>query len=332
MKAVKLRSLAAQGGMALISLVALAAMPAAHAQSWPSRPIKVIVPGAPGASTDVLGRITAQALGERLGVAVIVENRPGANGAIGLEAVARSAPDGYTLLWTGQDTQILGPIMRKNLPYDVERDFQPLAKIGDLYLLFATNPNNPAKTLKDFVATAKANPGQLKFSSSGEGGINQLMVELLKQRAGIDMLHIPYRGGSPAVQALVAGDVDLYGGSTTNLSALIGGGKLRGLAIAKETRAATLPNVPTMAESGYPDFIVSGWFAMYSPAGLPEPIATKLSETLVAIANEPAFAAKFAAAGAETAPLGRAAFTRYVADDMKRWRAVVEAAGIKPLD
>ena len=204
------RARAAQCALALIAFAAgFAASPAADAQTWPSRPIKVIVPGAPGASTDVLGRITAQALGERLGVAVVVENRPGANGAIGLEAVAHAAPDGYTLLWTGQDTQILGPILRKKLPYDVERDFQPLAKIGDLHLLFATNPNNPAKTMKKLVAAAKANPGQLKFSSSGEGGINQLMVELLKQRAGIEMLHIPYRGGAPAVQALVAGDVDL---------------------------------------------------------------------------------------------------------------------------
>jgi len=315
---------------AALSVAILLAPPAVGAQSWPSKPIRMIVPGAAGASTDLLGRLTAQALSERLSVPVVVENRAGASGIIGVDVVAHAVPDGYTLLWTGQDTQILVPLTRKNLPYDINRDLTPIAKVGDLYMLLAVNPAFPVKTMQELVARAKASPGSIKFSSSGEGGINHLMVELLKERADIDLLHVPYKGGAPAVQALLAGDVDLYGGSTTNLASLVGSNRLRGLAIAKPTRDTSMPDVPTMAEAGYPNFVVSAWFGLYAPAGLPQHIAERLSSAVVSIASSPEFAAKFAKAGAETAPLARGAFAKYVAEDTSRWRGVIEAAGIKP--
>ena len=313
----------------LYALAMMAAATAALGQSYPSRPVRMIVAYPPGASTDVVARLVAHYLGERLGTAVVVENRPGAAGLIGTEAAAKAAPDGHTLLFALQDTHTLQPILRRKLPYDPEKDFVPLAKVGDIYLLIVANAKVPAKDAKELVAYAKANPGALRFSSAGEGGINHLVVELFKQRAGIDIGHIPYKGGAQATLAVIAGEVEIFGGSRTLLAKAIDAGQVRAIGIAQPARSPFLPNVPTMAEAGFPDFVVSAWFGVFAPTGTPEAIVNRLSETIVAIAGSEEYQKRLIAAGGEGLPLGRGDFEKFLKEESNRWRQVIQRAGIK---
>jgi tripartite-type tricarboxylate transporter receptor subunit TctC len=313
----------------LCALAMMAAATAALGQSYPSRPVRMIVAYPPGASTDVVARLVAHYLGERLGTAVVVENRPGAAGLIGTEAAAKAAPDGHTLLFALQDTHTLQPILRRKLPYDPEKDFVPLAKVGDIYLLIVANAKVPAKDAKELVAYAKANPGALRFSSAGEGGINHLVVELFKQRAGIDIGHIPYKGGAQATLAVIAGEVEIFGGSRTLLAKAIDAGQVRAIGIAQPARSPFLPNVPTMAEAGFPDFVVSAWFGVFAPTGTPEAIVNRLSETIVAIAGSEEYQKRLIAAGGEGLPLGRGDFEKFLKEESNRWRQVIQRAGIK---
>lgn len=299
------------------------------AQTYPAKPIRMIVAYPPGASTDVIARLVAHFLGERLGVSVVVDNRVGASGVIGTEAAARTAPDGYTLLLAQQDSHTLLPILKKQLPYNAEKDFVPIAKVGDVFLLIASNAKVPARTLKELIELAKAKPGELKFASAGNGGINHLVMELFMQRAGVKLLHIPYKGGATAVLGLLSGDIDVFGGSATLLAKAIDAGQLRGLVAAQEKRSALLPGVPTGEEAGFPDFVVSAWFGVFAPAGLPEPIAAKLSEAVVAVASSPEYRRRLAGAGGEGTPLGREAFTRFLREESARWREVIERGGIR---
>lgn len=289
----------------------------------------MIVAYPPGASTDVVARLVSHYLGERLGTPVVVENRPGASGIIGTETAAKAAADGHTLLFALQDTHTLLPILRKKLPYDPEKDFVPLAKVGDIYLLIVANSKVPAKSAKELIAYAKANPGSLRFSSAGEGGINHLVVELFKQRAGIDIGHVPYKGGAQATLAVISGEVELFGGSRTLLAKAIEAGQVTPIGIAQAARSSFLPAVPTMAEIGFPDFVVSAWFGVFAPAGIPEAIANRLSETIVSIASSEDYQKRLVAAGGEGMPLGREAFGRFLKSESNRWRQVIEQGGIK---
>jgi tripartite-type tricarboxylate transporter receptor subunit TctC len=301
----------------------------AMAQTYPARPVRMIVAYPPGASTDVIARLVAHLLGERLGTAVVVDNRPGASGMIGTEAAAKAAPDGYTLLFALQDTHTLQPILRKKLPYDAEKDFVPLAKVGDVYLLIVANAKVPAANAQELIQYAKAHPGALRFSSAGEGGINHLVLELFKQRAGIDVGHIPYKGGAQATLAVIAGEVELFGGSRTLLARAIEAGQVRAIGIAQAARSPFLPDVPTMAEAGFPDFIVSAWFGVFAPAGIAEPIANRLSDTLVSIASSDEYQKRLVAAGGEGMPLRREAFAAFLKAESNRWRDVIERGRIK---
>jgi tripartite-type tricarboxylate transporter receptor subunit TctC len=301
----------------------------AMAQGYPARPVRMIVAYPPGASTDVIARLVAHLLGERLGTAVVVDNRPGASGMIGTEAAAKAAPDGYTLLFALQDTHTLQPILRKKLPYDAEKDFVPLAKVGDVYLLIVANAKVPAADAQELIQYAKAHPGALRFSSAGEGGINHLVLELFKQRAGIDIGHIPYQGGAQATLAVIAGEVELFGGSRTLLAKAIDSGQVRAIGIAQAARSPFLPGVPTMAEAGFPDFTVSAWFGVFAPAGIAEPIANRLSDTLVSIASSDEYQKRLIAAGGEGMPLRREAFAAFLKAESNRWRDVIERGRIK---
>src|SRR5688572_24293721 len=300
-----------------------------HGQPYPSRPVRIIVAYPPGASTDVIARLVAHMLGERLGGPVVVENRPGASGIIGTELAAKAPADGYTLLFALQDTHTLLPILRRKLPYDPDKDFVPLAKVGDVYLLIVANAKVPAATPKDLIVYAKSNPGALRFSSAGEGGINHLVMELFRQRAGIDIGHIPYKGGAQATLAVIAGEVEVFGGSRTLLAKAIEAGQVRAIGIAQPARSPFLPNVPTMAEAGFPDFIVSAWFGVFAPTGTPEPIVNRLSETIVAIAGSEEYQKRLIAAGGEGLPLGRGDFENFLKEESNRWRQVIQRAGIK---
>lgn len=312
----------------------LAAFPAlswhapACAEAYPTKPIRIIVSNAAGASTDVVARLVAQSMTSRLGVSVFVENRAGASGVIGTETAARAAPDGYTLLFGLQDTLTLLPILKKSLPYDAERDFAPIAKVGDIYLLYACNSKVPARNLTEFVELAKARPNELKFSSGGIGGINQLATELLSQKTGISLVHVPYNGGAAATLALMSGEVDLFSGSATLLAEGVKSGRIRGLAIAKETRSDLLPEVPTTREVGIDDLIVSAYFGLFAPKAVPADIVALLSRTIVAGASTPEFRQLLAAAGGEGTPLGSEAFDKSWKHEAVRWRQVIERAGL----
>lgn len=316
-------------GRAAMAMLLACAATAATAQQWPTRTIRIIAPGAPGASPDVVARLMAQGLEQKLGVSVIVENRTGASGAIGAESVARAEPDGHTLLFTTQDTHVLLPLLNNQLPYDAANSFVPVGKYGDIYLLLAVHPSFPARTVRELVAHARQNPGAVRFASGGNGGINHLSVELLAQREKLNLQHIPYRGGSPAVAATMGGEVELVGGSPTLLAQAIGAGKLRGLAIAKDSRSAKVPDVPTMAEAGYPDYIVSAWFGLFAPRGTPDAVVERLNQAGLEVARSPDFQQRMANIGAEGEPLGRADFGRFLDAERTKWKSIIDNAKIK---
>jgi tripartite-type tricarboxylate transporter receptor subunit TctC len=313
----------------LAAALTFAAASTLHAQPYPAKPIHMIVAYQPGASTDVLARLVSQQLGERLNTAVVVENRVGASGIVGTEVAARSPADGYNLLFAQQDTHTLLPILKRKLPYDAEKDFVPLAKVGDVYLLIVANAKVPARNVKELLELARTKPGGLRFSSAGNGGINHLVLELFGQRTGMELTHIPYNGGAPATLAVISGDVELFGGSRTLLAKAIEAGQIRGVGMAQATRSAFLPNLPTMAEIGIPDFVVSAWFGVFAPAGLPDGIANRLSETLVSIGSSDDYQKRLIAAGGEGQPLGRDAFAKFLKAESGRWRVVIEKAGIR---
>jgi tripartite-type tricarboxylate transporter receptor subunit TctC len=300
----------------------------AFAETYPARPIRIIVSNAPGASTDVVARLVARAMTSRLGVSVFVENRAGASGVIGTETAAHAAQDGYTLLFGLQDTLTLLPILKKSLPYDAERDFAPIAKVGDIYLLYACNSKVPVRSLAEFVELAKARPNELKFSSGGIGGINQLATELLIQKAGISLVHVPYNGGAAATLALMSGEVDLFSGSAALLAEGVKSGQIRGLAVAKETRSDLLPDVPTTREVGIDDLIVSAYFGLFAPKAVPADIIALLSRTIVDGTSTPEFRQLLAATGGEGTPLGSEAFDKSWKNESVRWRQVIERAGL----
>ena len=295
---------------------------------WPTRPIRIIVPGSAGASGDQLARLLAPYLQERLGVAIVVENKNGAGGILGADFVAKAAPDGYTVMVAYQDSQVLTPLLNKNVPYDPLRDFTSIAKLGDIPLIFVVPPSSPARSIGEFLALARQQPGKLNLGTGGTGGINHLAGELLKQRTGINIVHVPYKGGAAATTAILAGEVNLFAGSYSLAGAAIRAGRLRGLATTRSTRLPLLPDVPTMAEAGIPDFVVTAWFGLFGPRALPAPIANRLSDVALEIAREPGFRQRVEGAGSEVAPLGIDQFGKFVQDELTRWRAVITRANI----
>lgn len=300
----------------------------ASAQAWPSRPIRLIIPFPAGGALDTVGRVTAQALSERLGTQVVVDNRGGASGAIGVAELARAAADGNTLGFASSDTLTILPLLRKDLPFDVTRDFTPVAKVADVYMLLAVHPKFPAQSLKDLIEMAKAKPGEIRYASVGNGTVHHITFEYLNSRAGTRIAHIPFKGGSPAVAAAIGGHVEVLI-SGVNIFKTIQSGQLRALAVAKATRSPLLPAVPTLIESGFPDFIAASWFGVLGPAGLPEAATTRIGNEIAAITAVPAFQQRVAAVGGEPGALGQKDFVKYMADDLQRWRRIVEITKIK---
>lgn len=314
---------------AFCAAMLVAASPLARAQAFPSRPIKLISAGSPGGSTDVVARALSVGMNERLGTPVIVEPKPGANGAIAGAAVAKAPPDGYTLLVTPSDSQVLGPLVTKELPYAPEKDFTPVAKVAELNVMFAVSTKVPANTMSELVALAKAQPGKLTYGSSGVGGVHHLTVEMLKQRAGLEMLHVPYKGGAEVARALTAGEVDIFAGSPLLLAPLVKGGQVKGLAIAKETRTSALPAMPTMIEAGFNDFISASWYGVFGPGNMPPDILARLSDAIVATVNSPEFGRVMSAASVDASPMPHGEFAKYVASETVHWRKLLESSGIK---
>lgn len=297
------------------------------AQTFPSRPIRIVVAFAPGGATDVLARALSQQLALQTGATVIVENKPGASGAIAMELVARAPADGYTLLW-GSDTVVVQPLLRKNFPIDPLRDLTPLARLGTAPIVLSVSKKVPARDIKELIALAKAKPGSLRFGSGGNGSTPHFAGEEFKIRTGTDMVHIPYKGTAPAVTDALGGHIDLVYTGVGEIAPYAASGDLRPLAVMSETRLASLPNVPTMIESGFPHFIAGSWMGVLGPANLPRDVATWLSDRVVAAALSDEFKQKslgFGISGALLKGPETAAFMRSLSE---RVREAIEKAGI----
>lgn len=309
------------------SLLASLAAPSADAQEYPLRPIRLIVTFPPGGAVDTVGRVLARGLSERLGVNVPVDNRGGASGTIGVQEAIRAQPDGYTLMMASSDTLTVLPLLRA-VPFNVDRDLTPIAKVSDIYFLFGANPKLPVGSIKELVELAKRRPGELRFSSAGTGTTLHMSFEYFKHLAGADIRHIPFNGGAPATLAAIGGHVELVS-TGVNVVKTVLSGQLRGLAVSKPTRSSLLPDVPTLIESGYPDFAYSSWFGVFAPARLPEALAERLSAEVVALASDEGFKKQVLAVGAEASPLTRRELRQHMAEESERWRKVVAATGIK---
>ncbi len=315
---------------AFAASVLLATGGGAGAQSFPVKPMRLIVPAPPGGNIDIIGRILQLRMSEVLGQQVVVEYRPGAGGTIGGEAVARSAPDGYT---TGifAASFVINPSMIRKLPYDSESDFTPLGLIADVPSGLVVHPSLPVKSVKELVALAKARPGEIFYSSAGRGTSGHLAAELLNSRAGIKLVHVPYKGAGPAVTDLVGGHVQMLFSSIPAVRGHIGqGGRLRIIAQAGAARSPSLPEVPTMQEAGVRDFVVSSGFSYVGPAGIPGPLVERLNGALVKAVRNPGGRKDFAAQGADPVGSTPDEHAAYIKKEIGKWRKVANEAGISP--
>ncbi|HEX4764260.1 MAG TPA: tripartite tricarboxylate transporter substrate binding protein [Usitatibacter sp.] len=314
----------------LAGLVLGAAAALANAQNFPSRPVTLTVGFAPGGGTDTAARIVAKKLTENIGQAVVVENRAGAGGNIAAQQIATAAPDGYTIHLTSVGPMSVAPAMYKNLPYDPKRDIAPITMGVMFPNVIVVHPGLPVKTLADYVALAKSKPGELNYASSGVGGAGHLAGELFKQRAGIDVVHVPYKGGGPAMTDLLGGRVTMYPAVPSTALPHVEAGKLRALAITGPNRIPTYPNVPTVAESGYPGFEASNWYAFVAPARTPPEILDYWNRELNKVLRDPQVKAELAKHGLDPAPGTREELARYIEKETEVWGRVVREAKIQP--
>lgn len=312
-------------GIALFHL----AQPALADTSYPNKPIRLVVPFSPGGSTDVVARLLAEQLKTELGQPIIVDNKPGAGGNIGGDAVAKSAPDGYTLLMAAAGPTVINPSLYSKMPYDPLKDLAPVTMIVREHNLMAINPAIPAKTVKEFIAYAKSRPGQLNFGSPGNGSPAQLAGELLNQTAGINLQHVPYKGSGPAVVDLVAGHISMMIDNMPALLPHVQSGKLRALAVASEKRASAAPDVPTMIESGLQGYVVTAWKGLMVPAGTPPDIVNKLNKAMVKILAKPDMRQRMIDMGAEPVGDTPEQFAASIKKEAAWWAALVKSTGTK---
>jgi len=315
-------------GVALTLLPAFAWILDTSAQEYPTRPIRLIVASSPGSGVDTVGRIVGQRIGDVMGAQVFVDNRAGGGGSIGVQAVAKSAPDGYTLLMAAPSFTINASLMRPP-PYDVVRDFAPVGRATTGQYIIVVHPSLPVTSVKELIALARSRPGQLNFGSGGNGNSTHLCAEYFKSLAKIDMMHVPYKGSGPAIVDLLAGQIHLMFANITAGLPQVKAGRLRALATSGDTRSHAAPNLPTVAESGIPDYVVTSWFGVMAPARTPQEIVGKLSGALHGAMRAKDLLEKLAGEGAEPAPTGPAEFGRLVASEVQTWAKVIKAAGLQ---
>jgi tripartite-type tricarboxylate transporter receptor subunit TctC len=314
----------------LSSLVMAACLPlaSAHAQGFPDKPIKIVVPYSAGGGGDILARMFAEQLRDRLGQPVIVENKPGAGTLIGSEYVAKSPADGYTLLLT-TNSLLIAPILNASAAkFDPVKDFAPVVPIGSIAIILVANPSLPANNAAELVSYLKKNPGKVSFASAGAGGITHLSGELFKMRTGVDMVHVPYKGAAPALTDLMGGQVGLLFDAVITAYPHVKSGKLKAIGMGNATRWAGAPDVPTIAESGVPDFKVSGWYGVLAPAGTPPKVLERLNAEANAIIKDPEFALKLRDKG--LTPMGGSLeqYRATVQEDHATWQKVIKDGNI----
>jgi tripartite-type tricarboxylate transporter receptor subunit TctC len=312
----------------LIALI-IASFPCASALAWPTKPVTFIVPYPPGGGTDVIARIVQEPLSKQLGQPVIIENRGGAGGSLGTAVAARAVADGHTLLFT-LSSHSINPVIYPKLPYDTEHDFRPVSMVASLPQLFAVNPSTPYKTFGEVVTYMKGNPGRLDYASVGIGSPSHMAGELLKMRLNGFMVHIPYRGGGPAVAATMAGDVPLLIVSIPAAMSQVRAGRLRPLAVSTRKRTSILPDVPTVAEAtGLKGFEVDSWYAIFAPAKTPDEVVSRMNSEVAIVVARPDIKAKLLEQGAEGTSSTPEHLGKMVHHEIEEWRAVVKRANIE---
>jgi tripartite-type tricarboxylate transporter receptor subunit TctC len=310
---------------------ALMLVPAlALAQGYPNRPVKVVVTFPPGGTPDIYGRVMAAELQKKWGQPVVVENRTGAGGTIGTDAVAKSAPDGYTLLFAADATITLAPWVVAKLPYDPVKDLTPIVNVASGPFVLLANPAFPPNTIQEFIALARKQPGKIPYASSGAGTQQHLSMETVRAQTGIDVVHVPYKGFGQGLTDVMAGQVPLIFGGITASIALVKSGKVKALAVTSPKRARAMPDVPSFAESGLPGFDIQAWYGFIGPAGLPAEIVRKINADSRAIVGTAEFQERLARDGIEPAVNSPEAFAAEIRADLERWAKIVKAAGLKP--
>ena len=301
----------------------------AHAQDYPSKPIRLIVPYPAGGTTDILARLCAIQLGQRLKQTVVVENRAGASGAIGSAEVARAAPDGYTLLMATASSHGINSAVYKKLPYDAVKDFAPVTMVASTPNIIVVNPSVPAKDLKELIALAKSQPGKLNFGSTSLGGSPHMSAELLKMMARVDMVHVPYKGAAPMLSDLLGGQIQIGFDNLPSTINFVRTGKVRAIAVTTPQRWPGAPDIPTVAESGLPGYEVSGWFGLLAPAGTPKAILDTLQQTVAAAVKDPEVAKHMLELGAQPIANSPDVFAAQIKFEVEKWHKVVQATGVK---
>jgi tripartite-type tricarboxylate transporter receptor subunit TctC len=313
----------------LVLLAAAAACSSSFAQAWPAKPIRLVVPFPAGGGTDIIGREVTQKVTELTRWAFIVDNKPGSGGNIGIDNVAKSPADGYSLVLGQTSNLAINPTLYGKLPYDPVKDLTPISKVASAPLALVVAANSPYRTLADLVAAAKANPGGINFATSGNGTVAHLATELFQKEAGVKLTHIPYKGASQGINDVIGGQVQVYVSSIPTLIGHVKSGKLRGLAVTSLKRVDDLPQVPTVAESGYKGFEAVTWFGVLGPANLPKDITTRLNAEINKALQTPELQKKLSDQGADVAGSTPEQFAKLVRDDMVRWGKVVKESGAK---
>ena len=315
--------------LALAALLLAATQAHAQSANYPARPVRLVVPFAAGGTNDTLGRILSEKFSTRLGQPFVTDNRGGANTVVGSEIVARAAPDGHTLLMVSASIAVNPSLVRK-LPYDTERDFAPVGMVASGPYLMVVHPGVPAKSVSEFVAWVKSRPGKVDYASSGTGGPPHLAAELLKITAGIDMQHVPFKGGGAVLPDLIAGRVSMFFGSIATLKAHVDSGRLRAVGMTTLKRANAMPDVPTFNESGLKGYEVNGWYGLFTTAKTPAAVVDKLNSTLRQILSDADTRAQLARNGLDPAPTSTDEFGKLLKAEIVKWAQVVKAADIKP--
>jgi tripartite-type tricarboxylate transporter receptor subunit TctC len=313
----------------LAAAASVLSLGASAQEAWPNKPIRLVVPFTPGGVTDTSGRLVAEHLSKRLGQQVIVDNKPGASGNIGTSQVVTAAADGYTLLLGFDGTMVINPHVFAKVPFDTLKDFAPVGKIGDATLILVANPEVPAKNLTELIALSKTQSGGLSYGTSGTGGTPHIAGELLKARTGANLTHIPYKGGGQALTDVIGGSIPLVYTAVAGAHGHVKSGKLKAIAVSSLKRSSSLPDTPTFAESGVPDFVVNSWVGILAPAKTPAAVLDRLTAELNAVLSDPVVREKLQVLGIEASPGSAEQFRDELKRDLARYAQVVKAAGIR---